>query len=135
MKRLLVLLILIFSCFEVLPQDSLIKMSIYFDGGRYYIDDLQVEKLQEFIQRVERLENYEVIIFSHTDNIGGREYNLWLSRMRSMAVIEKLMEIDVPREMIKIRDFGLSNPLYTNTSHNGRIMNRRVDVILWPVVF
>ncbi|UII31008.1 OmpA family protein [Fulvivirga ulvae] len=135
MKRLLAILIMVFSGLEASSQDSLIRTSIYFGGGSYYIDEFQVEELQQFIESIERLENYEVIVFSHTDNIGGREYNEWLSRMRSGAVIEELLEMQVPAELIKTRNFGLSNPLYTNTSHNGRVMNRRVDVILWPIVF
>lgn len=114
-------------------QDSLV--SIYFGGGSYYIDDTQVEELQQFIDNIDHFENYELIIFSHTDNIGGKEYNEWLSQMRSRAVVHELIDMDVPSEMIKIRNFGLSNPLYKNVSHNGRVMNRRVDVILWPVVF
>ena len=135
MKRLLIILSILFAGVEASCQDSLIRKSIYFGGGSYFIDDFQVEELQQFIEDVERLENYEVIIFSHTDNIGGREYNEWLSRMRSGAVIEELLQMNVPAELIKTRNFGLSNPLYTNTSHNGRVMNRRVDIILWPIVF
>lgn len=134
MKRFLIILTLSFSCFAASSQDSLIRKSIYFGGGSYYIDDFQVVELQQFIEGVERLENYEIIVFSHTDNIGGKDYNEWLSKMRSRAVINELLEMEVPVEMIKTRDFGLSNPLYTNTSHNGRVMNRRVDVILWPIV-
>ena len=119
----------------VFAQDDILKKSIFFGGGSYYVDDVQRDELQDFIQSVDRIQNYEVIIFSHTDNIGGKEYNAWLSQMRSEAVEQQLHQFDVPEELIKIRDFGLTNPLYTNTSHDGRIMNRRVDVILWPIVF
>lgn len=116
-------------------QDSLIVKSVYFGGGSYYIDDLQVQELTEFIQGVENLDHYEIILFSHTDNIGGREYNEWLSRKRSESVFQELVNINIPKELIEIRDFGFTNPLYSNTSRNGRALNRRVDVILSPIVF
>lgn len=114
--------------------EMLIK-SIYFGGGSYYIDQMQEKELEEFILKVEKLENYQVIVFSHTDNIGGKEYNEWLSQMRSKSVHGILIDIPVPEDQIKVRDFGQENPLYTNQDHLGRRANRRVDVILMPIVF
>jgi len=135
MFRILLFVILAGCAITSQAQDSLILKSIYFGGGSYFIDDEQITELEEFIKSVERLENYEVIIFSHTDNIGGKEYNKWLSKMRSQSVYQELLDINVPEELIEIKDFGLSNPLYTNRTHSGRIRNRRVDVILSPIVF
>lgn len=116
-------------------QDSLLLKSIYFGGGSYYVDEIQINELYDFIDGVEKLEDYEIIIFSHTDNIGGVEFNRWLSQMRSEAVKLELIRHGIVEELIEIRDFGLSNPLYTNRSNSGRRGNRRVDVILWPLVF
>ena len=99
------------------------------------MDEIQVNELYDFIDGVEKLEDYEIIIFSHTDNIGGIEFNRWLSQMRSEAVKLELIRHGIVEELIEIRDFGLSNPLYTNRSNTGRRGNRRVDVILWPLVF
>lgn len=115
--------------------DSLRMKSIYFGGGSFYIDDYQIQELVDFINSEENLDHFEVIIFSHTDNIGGKEYNEWLSQRRSQAVYNQLLAIPVPEEIIKIRDFGMENPLFTNRVRQGRQGNRRVDVILWPVVF
>ncbi|MEM9858694.1 MAG: OmpA family protein [Bacteroidota bacterium] len=115
--------------------DSLLLKSIYFGGGSYYVDRVQIQELYEFIDKVPSLQDYEIIIFSHTDNIGGKEYNEWLSKMRSEAVKNELINKGIESELIEIRDFGLKNPLYTNYSWQGRRMNRRVDVILWPLVF
>lgn len=134
-KRLSIVIILNALVFLAQGQDSLIIKSIYFGGGSFYIDDLQVSEIKDFIEAVENLEHYEVVIFSHTDNIGGKEYNEWLSRMRSLSVYQELLNINVPKELMEIKDLGYNNPLYTNRSHGGRRMNRRVDIILSPVVF
>lgn len=115
--------------------DSLLLKSIYFGGGSYFIDEVQISELSDFIDAVPALQDYEIIIFSHTDNIGGKEYNEWLSQMRSVAVKQELINKGIDIELIEIRDFGFENPLYTNYSWQGRQMNRRVDVILWPLVF
>ncbi len=115
-------------------NDSLIKKSIYFGGGSYYIDEQQQLELKEFIETLDNLEQYKIVLFSHTDNIGGKEYNQWLSNMRSIAVLKEILANGIPEEKTETKNFGLNNPLYTNTSNNGRIMNRRVDVILVPII-
>lgn len=136
-RSLLSTVLFIVSFVPALSQetDSLIRKSVFFGGGSYYVDDYQSIELQDFIQNVEKLENYEIVLFSHTDNIGGKEYNEWLSFMRSHAVQDKLIEIGIAEEMMEIKNFGMNNPLYRNSSYNGRHMNRRVDVILVPIVF
>lgn len=116
-------------------DDDLIKLSIYFGGGSYFVDEAQSQLIDQFINKVENIETYEVVLFSHTDNIGGKEFNEWLSEMRSRAVLIELTNLGIPEELIEIKDFGLSNPLYKNNSTGGRMMNRRVDIILVPIAF
>ncbi len=109
--------------------------SIYFGGGSFYVDYEQEEKLKHFLDSVPNLHNYIITVHSHTDNIGGAEYNEWLSEMRSESVIEVLIENEkLERDMIEIRDFGLFNPVYDNSTWYGRRMNRRVDIILWLAI-
>ena len=40
----------------------------------------------------------------------------------------------IKKEAIEIKDFGLFNPIYDNSTWEGRRMNRRVDVILWLAI-
>ncbi len=105
--------------------------SIFFGGGSYLIAPEHAGELYKFIDGV-ILENYEIHIHSHTDNIGGVEYNNWLSQMRSESVRRILIEKPIPENIIFIKDHGLFNPEFDNNSWSGRQKNRRVDVILWP---
>lgn len=107
--------------------------SIYFGGGAYYIDHWQEQELFEWLDSFPRLEQYEVIIQSHTDNIGGVAFNQRLSELRSQSVYIKLMEYQVQPEAIEIVDFGEHLPTYRNDSYHGKLANRRADVILKPV--
>ena len=109
------------------------QISIYFGGGSYYIDRGQTQKLSDFLEKINILNDYEIIIHSHTDNIGSMEYNKWLSRMRSESAILKLMESEIPRDMIHIEDFGEKDPVYDNDYYLGKLKNRRVDIVLWPL--
>lgn len=117
---------------QLSPEPSMIK-SIYFGGGSYYIDSRQAEELKIFIQSFPNIQNYTITVHSHTDNIGTPEYNQMLSEMRSYMSIRKLVEMSVPRDIISIQDFGEYNPIYDNRTLEGRLKNRRVDIILWPV--
>ena len=112
-------------------EPQLIK-SIYFGGGSYYIDDYQIQELKEFIESVQDIQNYSITVHSYTDDIGSPEYNQRLSELRSQAAILELIQLEISRERIEIHDFGEFNPIYDNSTWEGRIRNRRVDIILWP---
>ncbi|MCO6481018.1 MAG: OmpA family protein [Phaeodactylibacter sp.] len=107
--------------------------SIYFGGGSYYIDGQQSEDLSRWLRQFPNLEDYEISVHSHTDDIGSKEYNAWLSRNRSEAAIRKLMDNGVLPEQISVEDFGELNPVYDNSTWEGKLKNRRVDIILKPI--
>ncbi|MEL6275902.1 MAG: OmpA family protein [Bacteroidota bacterium] len=115
--------------------DPYILKSIYFRGGSYFIDEYQLAELYHLIDSVPNIKDYSITIHSHTDNIGGAAYNEWLSQQRSLSVIEKLVDSAFTRSQIEIKDFGQFNPVYDNATWEGRMRNRRVDIIFWPVVF
>lgn len=109
--------------------------SIYFGGGSYYIDSEQSQELFDWIDGIEDADNMEISIHSHTDNIGSKSYNDYLSQMRSEAAIRKLIEKGLRQEMMSIEDFGELNPVYDNSTWEGKLKNRRVDIILRPIIF
>jgi len=128
--------ILVISCVSIgWSQQEEIRRSIYFGGGSYDIDSLQTDELFHWLDSIPNLEKYEIHLISHTDPIGGKQYNEWLSRMRSEMVRQLLLQKEIPEHRITSKDWGLDNPVYRNSSRGGMRMNRRVDVILYPVVF
>jgi len=138
MKRLIIIgVFMVYSCVALSQgnQEELRK-SIYFNGGSYYIDEEQVLMLSDWLDSIPNLlDKYQIQLISHTDPIGGREFNEWLSKMRSQSVMEVLIWKDIPEKFISIKDWGLENPVYQNDNRLGMRMNRRVDVILHPLVF
>jgi outer membrane protein OmpA-like peptidoglycan-associated protein len=113
-----------------------LRRSIYFDGGSYEVSEDQIKKLSDWLDSIPNLlEKYEIELISHTDPVGGRRFNQWLSRMRSEVVNDILLRRFIPQQLIHIRDWGYERPVYDNRTSGGRIMNRRVDVIVRPVAF
>jgi outer membrane protein OmpA-like peptidoglycan-associated protein len=117
-------------------QQDEIRKSIFFGGGSYYIDSDQAKGLYHWLDSIPNLlEKYDIQLISHTDPIGGKEYNEWLSKMRSTAVQELLIRKPIPENKITIKDWGLENAVYRNDTYKGMMLNRRVDVILYPIIF
>lgn len=137
MKNIFLLLSLLFCSNSLLAQDNYdpanVK-SIYFGGGSYFIDYQQVQELYDFLDGIDGIEQYSIIVHSHTDDIGDLEYNEWLSKMRSWSVIQLLKKKGIPEEVINKQDFGELNPVYDNSTMDGKLRNRRADVILLPPV-
>ncbi len=132
-------LILVFYCTAITAcaqQQDEIRKSIFFGGGSYEIDEFQGIELYQWLDSVpDLLEKYSIQLISHTDPIGGKEFNEWLSKMRSEAVQYLLIQKEIPQHKISVKDWGLENAVYRNDNYKGMRMNRRVDVILYPVVF
>lgn len=133
--RMLIVSLFLTSNLKAQSEEELRK-SIYFRGGSYDIDTFQAAMLSDWLDSIPNLlDKYQIQLISHTDPIGGKEFNKWLSKMRSQAVYDLLLLKDIPENLISIKDWGLENPVYRNDTYLGMRMNRRVDVILYPFVF
>ena len=131
-------LLLLFVCTVVHGQiekelEDYYIFSIYFGGGSYFIDEGQSQELYQWIDGIPNVEQHAISIHSHTDDIGGKEYNDWLSQMRSESALRKLLQKGIPQEIISIEDFGELNPVFDNSTWEGKLKNRRVDIIIRPL--
>ena len=130
------ILILINAVTVYAQESDELRKSIFFGGGSFEIDDEQIAELSNWLDSIPNLlDKYQIQLLSHTDPIGGREFNEWLSKMRSFSVYEILIQKDIPEQFITIKDWGFDNPVYSNRNFRGMQMNRRVDVILYPLVY
>ncbi|MBX2898600.1 MAG: OmpA family protein [Cyclobacteriaceae bacterium] len=134
--RLIGVLAALFMCSLAGAQPGELCKSVYFSGGSYEVNEEEAATLLHWLDSIPNLlEKYQVQLISHTDPIGGREYNQWLSQMRSQAVFQLLLEHEIPERFISVKDWGLENPVYSNRTYHGMRLNRRVDVILHPLVY
>jgi outer membrane protein OmpA-like peptidoglycan-associated protein len=69
-----------------------------------------------------------VEIDGHTDSTNTDAYNLDLSRARSAAVCEYLVDRGVAASRLKEKGFGESRPIADNATVDGRATNRRVEI-------
>lgn len=139
MPRYLIILSFLLTPFLVSAQDSSPAdrdhiISIFFGGGSYYISPGEDAKLQQFLDEIPNIEAYEIEIQGHTDDIGNREYNLRLSAYRARAVMERLIAYPLAPEAMQVLPLGEDAPEFDNGTWEGKLNNRRVDVILKRIV-
>lgn len=138
MKRFPIILALLGSVLFAQAQDADLPdyyiYSIYFGGGSYYISPDQKQGLSEWLDEIPDLDQHEISVHGYTDDIGGVEYNQWLSEMRCQSAIIELLKKAIYEEQISIEEFGEFNPIYDNSTWEGKLKNRRVDIIIRPVV-
>lgn len=70
---------------------------------------------------------YRVEIKGHTDGIGTAEYNMKLSERRAKAVYEYLIQQGVSPQKLSYSYYGMTKPIATNKTSEGRRINRRVE--------
>lgn len=63
-----------------------------------------------------------------TDNIGSEDYNLKLSERRSNEARNYLIERGVEADRISAKGYGKVNPKYSNSTAQGKQLNRRVEI-------
>jgi outer membrane protein OmpA-like peptidoglycan-associated protein len=71
-----------------------------------------------------------VCIEGHTDNVGSPAYNLDLSERRAKGVVLELINEGVDSNQLEFKGYGLSKPLESNQTEQGRARNRRTEVLI-----
>lgn len=100
------------------------------------LTDTDKKNLVDVIEKLEGLQNLEISVSGHTDNIpiSRRNRHIFadnqvLSVARASSVARYLSEqLKLPLESIKIEGHGSTKPLASNKTAQGRASNRRVEV-------
>ena len=69
-------------------------------------------------------------VIGHTDSQGSEMTNLQLSISRAEAVAEYLRQRGIALERLSADGHGEAEPLASNATEEGRMRNRRVELIL-----
>ena len=71
-----------------------------------------------------------VEIQGHTDNQGSAAYNLDLSRRRADGVYRELTLQGIESNRLEFKGFGMTKPVDSNDSEQGRARNRRTEILI-----
>jgi flagellar motor protein MotB len=102
---------------------------IYFDFNQSTIKPESKAVLTEIAGVMKQHPDWKLSVSGHTDNVGGAAPNLALSQRRAEAVKNTLVsQYGVQANRLSTAGYGLSQPVATNDTLEGRARNRRVEL-------
>lgn len=104
--------------------------NVYFNFDKFDLlpeSDVELDKLADLLLTIKKV---RVIIQGHTDSMGTAAYNKALSENRALSVASYLINKGIDPKYIKATGYGFSRPIASNTTPEGRKMNRRVEFLL-----
>ena len=101
---------------------------VFFDYDSYVIKPEFQSLIEAHSRFIKAAPSRKVTIEGHTDDRGGREYNLALGQKRAEAVRRSLGLLGVPDSQVEAVSFGKEKPAMQGTSEEAHSQNRRAEL-------
>ena len=101
---------------------------VYFDYDSYVIKSEFQSLIEAHSRYIKANQGRKVMIEGHTDERGGREYNLALGQKRAEAVRRSLALLGVPDSQVEAVSFGKEKPAAQGNSEDVHAQNRRAEL-------
>jgi outer membrane protein OmpA-like peptidoglycan-associated protein len=106
-------------------------VGLTFPSGRATIQPEYFSLLTKLQRAIREFPTAKVVIEGHTDNIGNDAYNLNLSATRARAVQQYLIaNMGLSEDRVQAVGYGEEKPIANNETDEGRVQNRRIDVVI-----
>ncbi len=112
---------------QITKKEIKILQKIEFAFNRAVIRRRSYVILDQVVSVLKSRPQLRIRIEGHTDNVGGKKYNLRLSKRRAKSVYQYLVKKGIAAERLSSEGYGMSVPLVPNTSKENRAKNRRVQ--------
>jgi len=112
----------------VAPQ-KLVMEGVNFDFDKAVIRQEDIPKLDRDVATLKEWGDVKVEVAGHTCNIGTDEYNMGLSQRRADAVRNYLISQGISADRLTAKGYGESQPIADNATREGRVQNRRVELV------
>lgn len=109
------------------PGPANVSRIVYFDYDSYVVKP-EFQSVIDAHARYLRSNSRNIVIEGHTDERGGREYNLALGQRRSEAVRRALGLLGVPDGRIEAVSFGEEKPATQGPDESAWAQNRRAEI-------
>ena len=109
-------------------EGTIALYGILFDTAKADIRPESEKTIAAIAGALNALPAMAVEIGGHTDNVGAQDYNQQLSEARAQAVRDALIAKGISAERLTAKGYGLSMPVDSNDTEEGRAKNRRVQL-------
>ncbi len=107
--------------------ESVVLKNIFFDTDKFELKPESTTELEKLTDLLNKNPKMEIEISGHTDNVGEDKYNQILSENRAKAVYDYLINHGIAKERLSYKGYGVSKPIDTNQTEQGRANNRRTE--------
>ena len=107
-----------------LPRDRV----VYFDFDSFVIRDEFRGLIDAHARVLSAQRGRRMVIEGHTDERGGREYNLALGQKRAEAVLRSLTLLGVQESQLEAVSFGKERPAVQGSGEDAWARNRRAEL-------
>ena len=105
-----------------------LEATTLYDSNSSYMKAEAYPLLDEVAIILEKNPEMKVEVQGHTDNKGTAEYNQWLSEKRAQRVKDYLVSKGIDPSRLEAKGYGLTQPVASNATVEGRAQNRRVEL-------
>jgi len=109
------------------PQPDTMARIVYFDYDSFEVKPEFASLLEANARHLKADAKRRVSLEGHTDERGGREYNLALGQKRAEAVRRALSLLGVSDQQVEAVSFGEEKPAENGFSETAYAKNRRVE--------
>lgn len=109
-------------------QPNALSRVIYFDYDSFEVKAESAATLEANARYLNANRTRRVNLEGHTDERGGREYNLALGQKRAESVRRALSLLGVPETQMEAVSFGEEKPAQTGFDEAAFSKNRRVEL-------
>jgi outer membrane protein OmpA-like peptidoglycan-associated protein len=109
---------------------AVVLRNVFFNSGSYDLLSESKVELQKLIDFLTLNKSVSIEVEGHTDNIGSSEMNQVLSESRAKEVYKYLTNNGVDTNRMKYHGYGLSKPVSSNDTPEGRALNRRTEFVI-----
>lgn len=103
---------------------------IYFDTDKAEIKPESAPTLEQIASLLKADPKLVILVVGHTDNQGGFDHNIELSKRRAQAVATALTSrYGIAANRLRPHGVGMTAPAASNDSEQGRAKNRRVELV------
>jgi outer membrane protein OmpA-like peptidoglycan-associated protein len=105
-----------------------IEEVVTFDNNSSKLNEASVAKVKKVatMLKAPAYAGKHVVVTGYTDNVGKDAGNQRLSYHRALAVVKALVADGVSANLLSAQGAGSANPVATNSTPEGRALNRRV---------
>jgi outer membrane protein OmpA-like peptidoglycan-associated protein len=111
-------------------EGTKVMSDISFEYGKSVISDSGLVKIVDIAEQLKRNSAVKILVIGHTDDIGGDEYNMKLSKDRAESVKKELIRLGIPANRLQATGKGKNDPLVPNDSNENRKQNRRTEFVV-----